>query len=72
VAHRLQTVVGADRIHMIEGGRVVESGTHPDLIARGGKYCGFFQRQFERPKNSLGAAEGPQSEGLQIKEASEP
>ncbi len=72
VAHRLQTVVGADRIHMIEGGRVVESGTHPDLIARGGKYCGFFQRQFERPKSSPGAAEELQSEGLQIRESSEP
>jgi ABC-type multidrug transport system fused ATPase/permease subunit len=50
VAHRLQTVVGADRIHMIEGGRVVESGTHGELIARGGKYCAFFQKQFERPQ----------------------
>jgi ATP-binding cassette, subfamily B, bacterial MsbA len=60
VAHRLQTVVGADRIHMIEGGRVVESGTHADLIARGGKYCGFFRRQFEQPKSSVGMVEGLQ------------
>lgn len=52
VAHRLQTVVGADRILMIDAGRVVESGTHAELIARGGKYCAFFQKQFERPADA--------------------
>jgi ABC-type multidrug transport system fused ATPase/permease subunit len=57
VAHRLQTVVGADKIHMIENGRVAESGTHAEMIARGGKYCAFFQKQFDQPQN-VGSAAG--------------
>ncbi len=46
VAHRLQTIVGADRIYMIEDGRAMESGTHTELLARGGKYQAFFRMQF--------------------------
>jgi ATP-binding cassette subfamily B protein len=46
VAHRLQTIVGADRIFVIEQGRAIESGSHHELIARGGPYCTFFAAQF--------------------------
>ncbi|MGB8276700.1 MAG: ABC transporter ATP-binding protein [Methylovirgula sp.] len=46
VAHRLQTIVGADRIYMIEAGRAVECGSHAELLARGGKYHAFFRMQF--------------------------
>ncbi|MDA0717651.1 MAG: ABC transporter transmembrane domain-containing protein [Cyanobacteria bacterium] len=46
VAHRLSTVINADCIYVIDDGRVVESGTHADLLARGGTYADLFSRQF--------------------------
>jgi subfamily B ATP-binding cassette protein MsbA len=46
VAHRLQTIVGADRIFVIEKGRAIESGSHRELIERNGSYCTFFAAQF--------------------------
>jgi ATP-binding cassette subfamily B protein len=46
IAHRLQTAQGADRIVVIDDGRVVEQGTHDDLLARGGRYAAMW-RAFE-------------------------
>ncbi len=46
VAHRLQTIVAADRICVVEHGRCVETGDHATLIARGGSYASFFAAQF--------------------------
>jgi ATP-binding cassette subfamily B protein len=49
IAHRLATVVDADRILVLEHGRVVESGTHASLAAGGGLYARLAALQFETP-----------------------
>ena len=46
IAHRLSTVQQADRILVLEGGRLVEQGTHRQLMARGGRYRDLCERQF--------------------------
>jgi ATP-binding cassette, subfamily B, bacterial len=48
IAHRLATVRRADRILVLEKGRVVESGTHGELLGKGDRYARFYTQQFER------------------------
>jgi ATP-binding cassette subfamily B protein len=50
IAHRLQTVTHADRIHVIEKGAIVESGTHEHLLQMGRRYARFYKLQLE-PKD---------------------
>lgn len=45
IAHRLSTVLGADRIHVLERGRIVESGTYDDLMQRNGAFAALVRRQ---------------------------
>jgi ATP-binding cassette, subfamily B, bacterial MsbA len=45
IAHRLHTVVDADRIFVIEDGTVVEAGRHDELLRRGGRYTSFYRLQ---------------------------
>ena len=57
IAHRLSTVRAADQILVLEGGRVVERGTHPELLAAGGRYQELYRTQFSEarpPAVSLG------------------
>ena len=52
IAHRLATVRRADVIFVIDAGRVVESGTHEELLARGGLYARLYELQFRGEKDS--------------------
>ena len=45
VAHRLSTVRHADTIHVLDAGRVVESGSHDELVARAGVYAALWRLQ---------------------------
>jgi ABC-type multidrug transport system fused ATPase/permease subunit len=47
IAHRLTTVRSADLIVVLEGGHIVESGTHAELYGGSGRYRDFYDRQFQ-------------------------
>lgn len=49
IAHRLATVQRADIIHVVDGGQIVESGTHSELLIRRGTYARLYEAQFESP-----------------------
>lgn len=58
IAHRLATVLKADRILVMDGGRIVEEGTHQSLVAKGGIYARLAKLQFETGASAFrGAAE---------------
>jgi ATP-binding cassette, subfamily B, bacterial len=59
IAHRLSTILRADQILVYERGRIVERGTHRELIARAGLYARLYHEQFETPTRGDGEPEHP-------------
>jgi ATP-binding cassette subfamily B protein len=64
IAHRLATVLKADRILVMEAGRIVEEGNHSALVAKGGVYARLARLQFESGAAAL--RETPATTGAQV------
>ncbi|MFN3483690.1 MAG: ATP-binding cassette domain-containing protein, partial [Rhabdaerophilum calidifontis] len=66
IAHRLSTVVNADRILCLDRGVIVESGTHEELLALGGVYAGMWnkQREADVARETLQRAEAGEAPSL--------
>ena len=56
IAHRLHTITHADRILVVEGGAIVESGRHDELLRKGGRYAAFYRLQLKRQEPLEAAA----------------
>jgi ATP-binding cassette subfamily B protein len=56
IAHRLSTAMKADRIVVIEGGEVVETGTHDALVASGGRYADMYAMWISQTEGETAAS----------------
>src|SRR5579884_1706507 len=58
IAHRLSTILAADQILVVEGGHIVERGTHQELLRRGGTYASLYHEQFSDGRVEAQCADG--------------
>ena len=66
MAHRLSTVINADKIAVIDKGRVLEQGTHDELVAQDGIYHKLVHKQITRSLNAIPEGEASGESGDQI------
>ncbi|BAM87036.1 cyclic beta-1,2-glucan ABC transporter [Bradyrhizobium oligotrophicum S58] len=67
IAHRLSTIRNATRILVFENGRVIESGTFDELVAKGGHFAELAKAQFMVQTNARAAVAAPESDGTTVK-----
>lgn len=65
IAHRLSTILDADTIHFVEAGRIVESGSHADLVELDGRYAQLYREQF-----ASGSVEALCADGVILRDGS--
>jgi ABC-type transport system involved in Fe-S cluster assembly fused permease/ATPase subunit len=63
IAHRLSTVMEADRILVLDAGRIIESGSHRELLAAGGSYAQMWRLQQQEPEPVAGPSPRPELPG---------
>ena len=69
IAHRISTVKNLDQIIVLEQGRIVERGTHRELLARGGVYAAMYRRQLLSEELDVDDGETDDEDSAQPSEA---